>query len=342
LACDTKNRGGFTDGKFEWINNIGSDVGARMRKCISHLAMLEHISADLNRGIPAGLWMSESSGIDSIFGMRSMPKPCSLDLRLELYARNADRPKVHPFMLIVAQHTAHASELRAKIEADDFFGGRYKGRVLEVHSALTGAESDEAAARLVALETDSSTEIVIHVNKLKEGWDVNNLYTIVPLRASAADILTEQTLGRGLRLPYGARTGNVDVDRLTVIAHDRFDELIRRAREPGSIVLQTVTIGEGGDVPRREEVIIEARPVFEQKLFGPGFGENEQAPFVFDKPEDRHIAEVTLSVVEEMSRKLPGGLTDLTKAEAQTAIKQRVERIIGPRQGVLEGALSPI
>jgi type III restriction enzyme len=258
-------------------------------------------------------------------------------VQLELYARNADRPKVHPFMLIVAQHTAHASELRAKIEADDFFGGRYKGRVLEVHSALTGAESDEAAARLVALETDSSTEIVIHVNKLKEGWDVTNLYTIVPLRASAADILTEQTLGRGLRLPYGARTGNVDVDRLTVIAHDRFDELIRRAREPGSIVLQTVTIGEGGDVPRREEVIIEARPVFEQKLFGPGFGENEQAPFVFDKPEDRHIAAVTLSVVEEMSRKLPGGLTDLTKPEAQTAIKERVERIIGPRQGVLEG-----
>jgi type III restriction enzyme len=43
--------------------------------------------------------------------------------------------------------------------------------------------------------------VVIHVNKLKEGWDVRNLYTIVPLRASASDILTEQTLGRGLRLP---------------------------------------------------------------------------------------------------------------------------------------------
>lgn len=31
--------------------------------------------------IPEGLWMSEFSGIDSIFGVRSMPKPCSLDLR---------------------------------------------------------------------------------------------------------------------------------------------------------------------------------------------------------------------------------------------------------------------
>ena len=52
------------------------------------------------------------------------------------------------------------------------------------------------------------------MNKLKEGWDVTNLYTIVPLRASASDILTEQTLGRGLRLPYGKRTGDDEtVDR---------------------------------------------------------------------------------------------------------------------------------
>ena len=260
-------------------------------------------------------------------------------VQLELYARSADRPIVHPFMLIVAQHTAHASDLKARIEAESFFGGRYKGRVLEVHSALTGAESDEAAAKLVALETDTSIEIVIHVNKHKEGWAVTNLYTIVPLRASAADILTEQTLGRGLRLPYGARTGNADVDRLTVIAHDRFDELIRRAREPGSIVLQTVTIGEGGDVSRRGETIVEARPVFEEKLFGlsTGVGEGAPAAFTFDKPQDRHVAEVTLNVVEEMSRRLPGGLAELAKPEAQKAIKERVERIMGPQQAVLEG-----
>ncbi len=42
---------------------------------------LEHVSARLNRGIPWDVWMMESSGIDSIFGGRSIPKPCSLDLR---------------------------------------------------------------------------------------------------------------------------------------------------------------------------------------------------------------------------------------------------------------------
>lgn len=39
-------------------------------------------------------------------------------------------------------------------------------------------------------------EIVIHVNMLKEGWDVTNLYTIVPLRAADAPILVEQSIGR--------------------------------------------------------------------------------------------------------------------------------------------------
>src|SRR5260370_23642548 len=104
--------------------------------------------------------------------------------------------------------------------------------------------------KIIALEHDGKTEIVIHVNKLKEGWDVTNLYTIVPLRASASDILTEQTLGRGLRLPYGTRTGVDAVDTLTVIAHDRFDDVIRSARDPNSIIAirKGVTVGQNGDV----------------------------------------------------------------------------------------------
>src|SRR5207247_1397769 len=47
---------------------------------------LEHVSAGLNRGIPWKVGMRESSGIDSVFGGRSMPKPCSLDLRERVLA----------------------------------------------------------------------------------------------------------------------------------------------------------------------------------------------------------------------------------------------------------------
>ena len=68
----------------------------------------------------------------------------------------------------------------------------------------SGAEQDEMIERLLKVEQrDEPTEIVIHVNMLKEGWDVTNLYTIVPLRAANARMLIEQTIGRGLRLPYG-------------------------------------------------------------------------------------------------------------------------------------------
>ena len=49
------------------------------------------------------------------------------------------------------------------------------------------------------------------------------------LRAANARTLIEQSIGRGLRLPYGKRTGVQSVDRLNIIAHDRFQEIIDEA-----------------------------------------------------------------------------------------------------------------
>ena len=83
---------------------------------------------------------------------------------------------------------------------------------------------------------DNPTEIVIHVNMLKEGWDVTNLYTIVPLRAANSKTLVEQSIGRGLRLPYGKRTGVGVVDRLTIVSHDKFQEIVDYANSPDSVI----------------------------------------------------------------------------------------------------------
>ena len=117
------------------------------------------------------------------------------------------------------------------MQSNDFFGGRYAGKVIQVDSVTTsGAEGDEVIQKLLAVESyDEPTEIVIHVNMLKEGWDVTNLYTIVPLRAANARTLIEQSIGRGLRLPYGRKTGDEAVDRLNIIAHDRFQEVVDEA-----------------------------------------------------------------------------------------------------------------
>jgi type III restriction enzyme len=187
---------------------------------------------------------------------------------LETYARQNDVNVVRPFMLVVTQDTAHARQVKEFVESEGFFGGRYKGRVAEIHSKLTGEESDENAQRLLNIEKAGDTDIVIHVNKLKEGWDVSNLFTIVPLRASASDILTEQTLGRGLRLPYGKRTGVEVVDTLTVIAHERFNELIQKAKEENGVTrkLKAVTIGEGGDVPPTKPISVPAPSIVDQML----------------------------------------------------------------------------
>lgn len=187
---------------------------------------------------------------------------------LETYARQNDVPVVRPFMLVVTQDTTHARQVKEYVESENFFGGRYKGRVAEIHSKLRGEESDENAQRLLNIEKSGDTDIVIHVNKLKEGWDVSNLFTIVPLRASASDILTEQTLGRGLRLPYGRRTGVEVVDTLTVIAHERFNELIEKAKEENGVTrkLKAVTIGEGGDVAPTKPISVPAPSIVDQML----------------------------------------------------------------------------
>ncbi|WP_133130218.1 DEAD/DEAH box helicase [Legionella yabuuchiae] len=166
------------------------------------------------------------------------------------YAKQFNKKIVKPFVLVVAQDTEHARTLREFIESESFFNGNYKGKVAEIHSKQSGAEEDKNIQKLIAIEdSNDPTEIVIHVNKLKEGWDVTNLYTIVPLRASASEILTEQTIGRGLRLPFGNRTGIDALDRLTIVAHDKFQEIIDQANSPDSIIKKKVEIGNDADIP---------------------------------------------------------------------------------------------
>ena len=93
--------------------------------------------------------------------------------------------------------------------------------------------------RLLQVESAAEpTEIVIHVNMLKEGWDVTNLYTIIPLRAANAKTLVAQSIGRGLRLPYGKRTGEPAIDRLNIVAHDKFQEIVDESNRPDSVIRQ--------------------------------------------------------------------------------------------------------
>jgi len=70
---------------------------------------------------------------------------------------------------------------------------------------------------------------IVSVSMLKEGWDVKNIYVICALRALASQVLTEQTLGRGLRLPFGQLTGVEMLDTVEVLGHDSYEALLRSA-----------------------------------------------------------------------------------------------------------------
>lgn len=155
---------------------------------------------------------------------------------LILYSKTHNKRLVKPFILVVCRDTTHAKAVFDFVSSVDFFDGEYAGKVLQIDSTTRNEELIEQ--QFVSLEEDDNEiEIVIHVNMLKEGWDVTNLYTIVPLRAANASVLVEQTIGRGLRLPYsGERTGVEKVDKLTVVVHDNFKRVIEAAQDPNSIL----------------------------------------------------------------------------------------------------------
>lgn len=156
--------------------------------------------------------------------------------KLEVFAANHNKPVVKPFMLVVCKDTDHATWVDSFVRSDQFRGGAYANKTITVHSKQRGSETEENTRLLLSVEEpDNPIEIVIHVNMLKEGWDVNNLYTIVPLRTAASKILREQMVGRGLRLPYGERTGDRDVDAVMLTAHDKFQDILDEAQRGDSI-----------------------------------------------------------------------------------------------------------
>ncbi|OLT40543.1 hypothetical protein BJF86_16270 [Serinicoccus sp. CNJ-927] len=147
------------------------------------------------------------------------------------YADENELPRVNPVMMIVAGSIEKAEELRDILDSNGFDGGAWTGKTLLVHSQLTGDDKEKALADLEAVdEPDSAVRIIFSVGMLKEGWDVKNVYVLASWRPSVSDVLTEQTLGRGLRLPFDSYTGIEFLDTLEVLAHERYEDLLRKRK----------------------------------------------------------------------------------------------------------------
>lgn len=270
-------------------------------------------------------------------------------VELITYARENNVAVVKPFMLVIARDTTHAAQLLSLLESDNFYNGRYQGKVIQVDSSKSGKAEEEMIERLLAVESvDEPTEIVIHVNMLKEGWDVTNLYTIVPLRAANARTLIEQSIGRGLRLPYGKRTGVEVVDRLNIIAHDRFQEIIDEANKGDSVLkLKQVIL----DAPSADDkkVSVQVYSGVETKLglaetlsenIKQGISEaNSSVDYqpVFKTETEKRIAHTVMEAAAKYASRPSEAPTSqaLLTAEIRKKIVQEVQTALQPVQGEL-------
>jgi type III restriction enzyme len=145
---------------------------------------------------------------------------------LAVFAQTHEVEQVNPVMLVVAKSIQDADEYGTILRSSEFVDGVYADAVLVVHSNAP----DEALEELSKVEQpDSPVRIIISVGMLKEGWDVRNVYVVASMRSSVSEILTEQTLGRGMRLPFGTYTGIEILDTLEVVAHERYEDLLKKA-----------------------------------------------------------------------------------------------------------------
>jgi type III restriction enzyme len=266
-------------------------------------------------------------------------------VELETYARESGNVIVKPFVLVIARDTTHAKQLIDLIQSDAFFEGRYKTKVIQVDSSKTGAEEDEMVERLLKVEhTDEPTEIVIHVNMLKEGWDVTNLYTIVPLRAANARTLIEQSIGRGLRLPYGKRTGVNSVDRLNIIAHDKFQEIVDEAKKPGSAIRLQQVILEPEQLGEKTVTVVSQSRLDSMLGIQPAATPSTQVagsdePRAFQTLEDEKVAQIAREVIRKLENQpqvLPS-VSYLANADVQAAVLKEVAAQYRPSQLEIEG-----
>ena len=276
-------------------------------------------------------------------------------VELQTYALDNGVKRVKPFMLVIARDTTHAAQLKDLIESPAFFEGRYTGKVIQVDSSRTGAEEEEMIARLLAVESvDEPTEIVIHVNMLKEGWDVTNLYTIVPLRAANARTLVEQSIGRGLRLSYGKRTGVEVVDRLTIVAHDKFQEIVDEANKGDSpLKLKTIILEAPTQDDRKVSVQVQsgvmsalglatATPSAPDQIAGDGKAVDPVQPVakpLFTTDAERNAAVIALQVIAQYEVKRDTVPTSgaLLTPTVQAQIVAEVQARLQPKQGDVLG-----
>jgi type III restriction enzyme len=171
--------------------------------------------------------------------------------RLETEFAKLD-PNRYPKMLVVCEDTTVTTHVEAFV-AEELSGPE---DVLRVDSNRKGEVGEKEWAvlreKLFGVDKLAQPRVIVSVLMLREGFDVSNICVIVPLRASQAGILLEQTIGRGLRLMWrepefneikaearqrirgGQEPGNL-IDVLTIVEHPAFEQFYEDLKREGLV-----------------------------------------------------------------------------------------------------------
>jgi len=170
-----------------------------------------------------------------------------------------------PKMLVVCEDTFVVPHVVKFLRQE----GYSEEEIMEVHSNKKGDIGEEewkkVKQRLFAMDHHAAPKIIVSVLMLREGFDVNNICVIVPLRSSSSYILLEQTIGRGLRIMWrepeyeDSKRENREkllikkeepdnyMDILSIIEHPAFIEFYDRVLEGA--------IGKVKELPKKDRVV---------------------------------------------------------------------------------------
>lgn len=173
-------------------------------------------------------------------------------------------PSKNPKMLIVCQDTTVSPFVEEFLKSE----GLEDEDIVTIDSNKQGEVKDEEwqeiKKKLFDIDRYKSPKVVVSVLMLREGFDVNNICVLVPLRSSQAPILLEQLVGRGLRLMWREpdyldikrddrlrvlkfhQPPKTYIDTLSIVEHPAFIKFYDDLQEQGLVAVDEGDVGGGG------------------------------------------------------------------------------------------------
>ncbi len=222
----------------EAIGEVNNDEYKRLqiRKTIE-----EHLAKEMALR-PKGLKVLSLFFIDRVANYRSYdedgnPQPGKYALMFEEeYAKAIRKPKYHTLFEGADIETAAEGVHNGYFAIDKKKDAAGEGRLKE-SSGEGKSIADESAYQLIMrdkerlLSFDSKLKFIFSHSALKEGWDNPNVFQICTLNETASVMKKRQEIGRGLRIAVnqdGERVHGFDVNRLTVMANESYEDFARQ------------------------------------------------------------------------------------------------------------------